>query len=120
MKNKEVVLKFGNKKKSIFVNFVPWWYEGIGLMFKGKNYSKNLLFSFGRSTRQSIHSIFVFHKFLAIWCDEDFNVLQMKEVDSWKGKVVCRRRYSYLIEIPFANFNVFSRRALDELLERFK
>jgi uncharacterized membrane protein (UPF0127 family) len=120
VKIREVSLNFGGDKKSIFVNVVPWWYEGIGLMFKGKNYSKNLLFSFGHSTRQSIHSIFVFHKFLAIWCDKDFNVLQMKKVDSWKGNVVCRRKYSYLIEIPLSNFDVFSRRDLDELLERFK
>lgn len=120
MKQKKVVVDFGKFQKEIVVNIVPWWYEGIGLMFKGKNYSKNLLFSFGKRARQAIHSVFVFHKFLAIWCNEDFSVLDFKIVDSWKINVNCQRRFNYLIEVPLKNFNVFSRRELDELLERFK
>lgn len=120
MKRKNIDLNFGKFNRKIKVNVVPWWYEGIGLMFKGRNYSKNLLFSFGRRTFEPIHSLFVFRKFIAIWCDKNFNVLDFKIVFPWKFSVCCRRKFDYLIEIPYKNFDILSRRELVELLEKFK
>lgn len=120
MKKKNIVLNFGKFCREIKVNVVPFWYEGIGLMFKGRNYSKNLLFSFGKRTSEPIHSFFVFRKFLAIWCDKNFNILDFKVVSPWRFFVSCRREFDYLIEIPCKNFDIFSRRELDELLEKFK
>ena len=120
MKNKEVVLNFGKFKKKILVSVVPFLYEGIGLMFKNKNYSKNLLFSFRKPTKELIHSLFVFHKFIAIWCDEKFNVLGIKIISPWKFHIDFKEEYNYLIEIPFKNMGIFSRRDLDEALEKFK
>ena len=76
-----------------------------GLMFKGKNYDKVLLFDFiskGKPTRMKIHSLFC-PKFLAVWLDNKNKVIESKIIKPFRLSVGCKREFSRLIEIPFNN-----------------
>jgi len=100
MKQQLIGLNYKNKKIKLKVSRVPFWYEGIGLMFKRKTYSKILLFEFKNPVKMSIHSLFVFFPFVAIFLDEGLNVVEIKKVKPFKINISPRVKYKYLVEIP--------------------
>jgi uncharacterized membrane protein (UPF0127 family) len=73
----------------------------IGLMFKSKK-TDALLFTFGRETRQAIHSFFC-KDFLAIWLDKRGKVLQYKMVTPNQPFIKPSENFSKLLEIPLNN-----------------
>jgi uncharacterized membrane protein (UPF0127 family) len=73
---------------------------GIGLMFSRREKAKALVFEFDKPTRMAIHSFFVFFPFLAVWLDEENNVLEIKRVKSFIPRIYPRKSYSKLVEIP--------------------
>lgn len=104
-RQKKIELNFNGKKKLIVVDLVPKWFEGIGLMFKSRNYRRRLLFSFGGKARLAIHSLFCFYPFYAIWLDEDMDIIEVRKVAPFKLNVVPRRDYIYLLEVPINKYN---------------
>lgn len=100
MKKQKINLNYKNKKIKLEIYKVPWWYEGIGLMFTRKETAKALLFSFKRSTRMSIFSIFIPYDFIAIWLDKNKKIIEIKVVKKGESGVLPSRKFNYLIEVP--------------------
>lgn len=71
-----------------------------GLMFKRREKANALLFDFRESTKIGIHSLFVFFPFLAIWLDNENNVVGHKIVYPFVSFTAPDREFSKLIEIP--------------------
>jgi len=106
------------KKISFEVKVVPKWYEGIGLMFSFKEKASALLFEFKKPVRMAIHSFFVFFPFVAIWLDDDYNILDIKTVRPFSFRVLPSGKFTKLIEVPLnKNYNFLN---LRRAKERFK
>ena len=71
-----------------------------GLMFSRRENARALLFDFGKSGFWSIHSLFVFYDFIAIWIGENGKVVGVEKVKPWKFRVVPKKKVVKLIEIP--------------------
>ena len=97
-------LKTGSRKIKIQkVRKVSEWGKIRGLMFRKKENAKALIFEFKSPTGMSIHSCFVFFDFLALWLDEDNNILEKKIVEPWRFSVSPSVKYYKLLEIPLNN-----------------
>ena len=90
-KDKEVFLQ-GQECKSFFSKL-------RGLMFRSKNFNKNLIFLFEKPTKTPIHSFFCFQKFLGIWLLNN-KVVDVKVVKPWVWCVRPKQKFDMLIEIP--------------------
>ena len=77
------------------------WKKFRGLMFRRKH-EKPLLFVFSRpgTFRNSIHSLFVFFPFDAVWLDEDYRIVQVDRVRPFSLNVRPRKPAKYLLEMP--------------------
>jgi len=73
-----------------------------GLMFVRREKAKALLFSFRKSAKMRIHSIFVFFPFLCVWINED-KIVDLKIVRPFTLSVSCKKPFSKLVEIPCNN-----------------
>ncbi len=98
------------KKESGKVNIgkvkrVNWLGKTTGLMFSRREKANALLFEFKKPTKMKIHSHFVFFPFLAIWLDEENNVLDLKEVKPFKTSIGIKESFSKLVEIPINRKN---------------
>ena len=106
-KNKEIkinrVIKFKKKVISLDVKKVSKLGKYSGLMFRKKG-SKNLLFEF-ESEFPTIHSIFVFFDFLAVWLDENNEVQDYFVVKPFSLSARPKRPSAKLIEIPINSEN---------------
>ena len=95
---------FNGKKVKFEINVVPWWFEGIGLMFSKRNRARALLFSFDKPTKMAIHSFFVFYDFFAIWLDDEGKVIEIKRVKPFQFNILPSRKFVKLIEVPINGF----------------
>lgn len=100
MKKQKIILSYKGKKKVLELYKVPWWKEGIGLMFSNSKNSKALLFSFKKEVRMGIFSLFIPFNFLAIWLDKDKNIIEKKIISRGEIGVKPVNKFKYLIEIP--------------------
>lgn len=89
--------KIKSRKSSLFGKYV-------GLMCKSSE-TENLLFEFKKDVNLSIHSFFVFFRFLAIWLDEKNEVVDFKIVKPFCFSVRPKNKFRRLIEIPFNKEN---------------
>jgi len=78
---------------------VPKNFERAGLMFTSRKKAKPLLFNF-KNPNESIHSLFVFFPFIAIWLNKNKEVLDLKVIKPFKFNIKPTEEYEYLIEIP--------------------
>ena len=92
IKFKDKRIKLGVRSTNLFTRF-------SGLMFKTKN-TDNLIFNFNYYAKWSIHSLFVFFPFLALWLDEQNNVLDFKIVKPFCLSIIPNKKFKKLIEIP--------------------
>jgi uncharacterized membrane protein (UPF0127 family) len=99
-----MIFKYKNRQIEFSARQVSFLGKFIGLMFHTKN-SENLLFKFKKNTSISIHSFFVFFKFLAVWTDEDYNVIDFKIVKPFKLNIIPKKSFRNLIEIPLNESN---------------
>ncbi len=72
-----------------------------GLMFRTKNTSA-LIFEFKEPTLVSIHSMFVFFSFYAIWVDDRDEIIEIKEVKPFTASIIPKRKFVKLLEIPIS------------------
>ena len=100
MKKKIVNLIYKKRKISFEVLKVPWWYEGIGLMFSRRKKASALIFNLRKSSRMAIHSWFVFFPFVAIWLDKNKKIISIKEIRPFRFRILPSVKFEYLIEIP--------------------
>jgi uncharacterized membrane protein (UPF0127 family) len=101
----KIVVKYKGKRISVDVSRCALIGKGIGLMFSRKERAKVLLFDFNYPSRMGIHSYFVFFDFIAVWVDEDDNVVQVDCVKPWTSFLCPKKRYVKLIEIPINKKN---------------
>ena len=87
------------------VKKVNWFGKVVGLMFCRREKADSLLFEFKKPTKMKIHSHFVFFPFLAIWLNDDNEILALKEVKPFKINIGIRKSFSKLVEIPINNKN---------------
>lgn len=96
--------KYKNKKIEVPVYRVSFIGRFTGLMFKRKN-TRNLLFDFGKESKIAIHSFFVFFSFLALWLDEDNNIIDWRIVNPFEFYVCPKNSFYRLVEIPINDKN---------------
>jgi len=101
MKKKLIGLTLNGKKRNVEVFKVPWWYEGIGLMFQRREKAKALIFEFKHPVSFKIHSFFVFFPFLAIWLNSENKILESSVIKPFKIGISPSEKFVRLIEIPF-------------------
>ncbi len=91
------------RKKKIFLKgFECNFFEKVvGLMFSKEKNAKILFFLSKKKTYFSIHSLFVFFPFIAIWTDDKNKILFLKKVEPFTFHVSPPKQgFFNLIEIP--------------------
>ena len=99
-------MKINFKNKIIKISDVKkcnWFNKIVGLMFCHREKANALVFDFHKKTKMAIHSFFVFFSFLAIWLDDENNVLEIKKVKPFTIKESSTNPYHKLLEIPINN-----------------
>lgn len=97
---KKVSFNFRGKKININAKECKRLNRFFGLMFKGEEEADALLFEFKKPVNFMIHSFFVFFPFIAIWLDEEGNVIEIKRIKPFTMSVRTKRPYKKLLEIP--------------------
>lgn len=100
MKRKKVFFKCKGKEFNFEVGVCNSFEKFSGLMFTKKENASALLFEFKKPVRMSIHSLFVFFPFVAIWFDDQNKIIDLKFVDGVRFSVSPKKSFSKLIEIP--------------------
>lgn len=100
MEKEFVNFNYGGEDIELEVSKVPWWFEGIGLMFSCRKKAKALIFDLKKEVKMRIHSLFVFYPFFAIWLDENKKIIDIKKVESFSFGVLPSRKFRYLVEVP--------------------
>ncbi len=77
----------------------------IGLMFCRQQKANSLLFEFKKPTKMKIHSCFVFFPFIAIWLDEENNILEIKRIKPFRLNIGIKKPFFKIIEIPINKIN---------------
>ena len=98
---KKLYFNHKGKKFNIDVEVCGFFGKIFGLMFKSKESANALLFEFEKPTRMSIHSLFVFFPFLAIWLNKKGKVIEIKKVKPFTASVFSKKNFYKLLEIPF-------------------
>jgi uncharacterized membrane protein (UPF0127 family) len=99
-----MIIKYKNKRFDVKVKRVSELGKISGLMFRTKK-TKNLLFDFSKNIRLSIHSFFVFFKFLIIWLDKDNKVQEYRIVRPFTVAVLPKETFRKFIELPLNREN---------------
>jgi hypothetical protein len=71
-----------------------------GLMFTPREKAQILLFKFEKPVRHALHSFFVFFKFLAVWTDDENNIIEIRIVKPFNPLVKPKKPFYNLVEIP--------------------
>ena len=100
MKKENFCFEYLGKEKIIEVSKVPWFKEGLGLMFSSKKKAQILLFDLKKNSKLGIHSFFVRFPFIAIWINENKKVVEIKKILPYRGLIKPKKSFRYLIEIP--------------------
>jgi len=98
--NKKISFHFKKKRISIDAEECSFFRRLSGLMFTRRKNAKALLFDFKKPSRMKIHSLFVFFPFLAVWLDEENNIIDMKKIKPFVFSVSPKKPAFKLVEIP--------------------
>src|SRR3989304_855845 len=96
----EVSFKYRNKRVALKVRRVDFLGRIVGLMFTFRKRAEPLLFEFKKPTKISIHSLFVFFPFFAVWIDKKNKIVDVKRVKPFTFSVCPKKDFIKLIEIP--------------------
>ena len=102
MKKKKICLKYKGKKINLEVEDCNFLETGRGLTFRSRERAPALMFDCVGKLKDYITSYFVFFDFLLLWCDKDFNVLEMKKVKPWSFAINSKTKWEKMIEIPIS------------------
>ena len=95
-----IVLKYKNRKIKIDVKRCNLFWMVRGLMFTRCEKARALLlFDFKKPRSMKIHSFFC-PKFLAVWLDEENNMIEKRIVYPFNFLILPKRKFSRLVEIP--------------------
>ncbi len=101
MKKTKIILIKGRKKLSVEGYRCNFLEQGKGLMFSGEKNAKILLFKFKKPSHLSIHSLFVFFPFIAVWTDGKNHILEWKRIKPFTFHVSSPASgFNNLVEIP--------------------
>lgn len=101
----DIIIHYRKKKINIRkVHRLSFMGRFTGLMFKTKN-TKKLLFDFSKEVKISIHSLFVFFPFLAVWLDKNNSVVERQIVGPFRLYILPRKNFCKLVEIPLNDEN---------------
>ncbi len=103
--NKELCINYKKKKIKIIVKNCNFVNKGVGLMFSRREKAKILLFDKLKKIELPIHSYFIFYSFLAIWLNEQNNVVDLKIVKPFSSYVAPKKRAYKLLEVPLNQKN---------------
>ena len=93
-------LKHKNRKFNIDVKRCNLFWRVKGLMFTRREKAiALLLFDFKKPRSMKIHSFFC-SKFLAVWLDEENNIIEKRIVYPFNPLILPKRKFSRLVEIP--------------------
>jgi uncharacterized membrane protein (UPF0127 family) len=115
--DKKIYFNIAGKKHIINVKELSFFGKALGLMFSSKERAKPLLFNFYDLSKESIHSLFVFYSFLAVWLDNTDSVVDVRIVKPWKFSIKPKEKFVKLIEIPF---NKKYSELIDVIVEEFR
>ncbi len=90
----------GKKKFNLHVRNCNSFQMIRGLMFRRREKAKALLFDFKTPVNMSIHSLFVFFHFLAVWLDNKNNIMEIRLIEPFQLSVSPKNNFFKLIEIP--------------------
>lgn len=97
-------IKKGKKSLLVEARKVSFFGKFRGLMFRHSN-TQNLLFEFSSARKWAIHSYFVFFPFMAIWLDRKNNVVDYRRVEPFEARIVSKRKFNKLVEVPITDGN---------------
>lgn len=100
-KKKMVGFSCMGNSEDLNVRVVPFWYEGIGLMFTKEKTANALMFTYSFSTRMTIFSSFIPYDFLAVWINSKNEVVNFQIVKPGENGVEPGVKFRKLVEIPF-------------------
>ena len=97
----KITLDFGKKKISVNATIISGFKRFIGLMFSRKEKAKILLFKFSRPVKLSIHSLFVFFPFIAIWIDDRGKIIEIKKIKPFLLHICPSKKFlSFVVFCP--------------------
>jgi uncharacterized membrane protein (UPF0127 family) len=102
---KELLIGYKGKKIKIVALNCNFFKKFSGLMFSNKEKAEILLFDFRIKQKISIHSLFVFYSFIAIWLDDKNKVVDLKKVKPFMFCVSPKKSCFKLVEIPINSKN---------------
>ncbi|MEK6910494.1 MAG: hypothetical protein AABW82_01860 [Nanoarchaeota archaeon] len=100
----KIILLNGKKKIKVNVKKVSFFGKFFGLMFRGRD-TTSLLFEFSKNVNISIHSLFVFFPFLAVWLDDKNRIIEKRIVKPFIFSAKPSKKFRKLVEIPLNNEN---------------
>ena len=101
MKNvQKISFDYRGKKFSFDAKICGFFDRALGLMFKPRKNAQALLFKFDKSSRITIHSLFVFFPFVVAWLDSKGKIIEIRKIKPFTPLVSIEKSYSLLIEIP--------------------
>ena len=95
-----ISFNYKGKKFSFNAKICGFFDMAKGLMFKSRKNAQALLFEFDKSSRITIHSLFVFFPFVAVWIDSEGKIIEVRKIKPFIPFVSIRKPYSKLVEIP--------------------
>ncbi len=96
----EIKFKYKNRGFEINVKKCNAFMRFKGLMFSRRKNAEALLFDFKKPVKMAIHSFFVFFPFVAVWLDEQDEVIEKKVIYPFRPFILPKKEFSKLIEIP--------------------
>ncbi len=102
MKEKNIKLqkiRINGSDEFIYIKECKGINKYFGLMFKNKGETFPLLFR-SNNPIKSIHSFFVFFPFIALWLDENYNVVDYKIVKPFSFSIKPKFPVRFLLEVP--------------------
>ena len=99
-----MILRYRKRKIRFNARKAGFLGKVFGLMLRTRK-TKNILFVFSQKTKISIHSWFVFFSFLAVWMDENNNVIEYRVVRPFSTTIRPKKLFKKLLEIPFNRKN---------------
>ena len=76
----------------------------VGLMMKSN--PEPLLFKLKKEELVAINSAFCRVDFIAMWFDKDEKLIEVKLIKPWRLKVLPKKPFQYLIEIPIKRMEI--------------